>query len=529
MKSLIGFLSSLVLIASAISPASSSSVANKLIECIANNNINPSSFQTIFNPESSLFSLLLQSRVQNLRYINSTTKPLLILTPSDDTQIQSALLCSREQGIEIRARCGGHDYAGISYLSDKPYIVIDLFNLNEVQVDVKEETAWVQSGAQLGELYYAIARQSTHLAFPAGLCPTVGVGGHFGGGGFGTLVRKYGLAADNVIDAYLMDARGRILNRKAMGEEVFWAIKGGGAGSFGIVLSWKVKLVRVPQKLTYFTVTKTLEEGANKLIHQWQRFAHDVHEDLFVRILLLNVGGGDDKKKKTVQANFQALFLGTKDRVIPLMNKSFPELGLKAENCTEGTWADSVLNFAGFKPGVPPEVLLDKTQMFKAKFKAKTDFVTEPVPESAFEGIWKMMLEEDVPIVILEPLGGKMNKIPESYTPFPHRKGHLYNIQYLVKWDKNGKEEEERHLEWMKRLYDYMEPHVSKSPRAAYLNYRDLDIGMNSAGGKTSFSEASVWGQRYFRDNFKRLTEVKGMFDPENFFRNEQSIPLLHK
>ncbi|CAI0545743.1 unnamed protein product [Linum tenue] len=416
MKSLIGFLSSLVLIASAISPASSSSVANKLIECIANNNINPSSFQTIFNPESSLFSLLLQSRVQNLRYINSTTKPLLILTPSDDTQIQSALLCSREQGIEIRARCGGHDYAGISYLSDKPYIVIDLFNLNEVQVDVKEETAWVQSGAQLGELYYAIARQSTHLAFPAGLCPTVGVGGHFGGGGFGTLVRKYGLAADNVIDAYLMDARG-------------------------------------------------------------QRFAHDVHEDLFVRILLLNVGGGDDKKKKTVQANFQALFLGTKDRVIPLMNKSFPELGLKAENCT----------------------------------------------------IWKMMLEEDVPIVILEPLGGKMNKIPESYTPFPHRKGHLYNIQYLVKWDKNGKEEEERHLEWMKRLYDYMEPHVSKSPRAAYLNYRDLDIGMNSAGGKTSFSEASVWGQRYFRDNFKRLTEVKGMFDPENFFRNEQSIPLLHK
>ncbi|CAI0545741.1 unnamed protein product [Linum tenue] len=425
MKSLIGFLSSLVLIASAISPASSSSVANKLIECIANNNINPSSFQTIFNPESSLFSLLLQSRVQNLRYINSTTKPLLILTPSDDTQIQSALLCSREQGIEIRARCGGHDYAGISYLSDKPYIVIDLFNLNEVQVDVKEETAWVQSGAQLGELYYAIARQSTHLAFPAGLCPT-----------FGTLVRKYGLAADNVIDAYLMDARGRILNRKAMGEEVFWAIKGGGAGSFGIVLSWKVK---------------------------WQRFAHDVHEDLFVRILLLN------------------------------------------------------------------EVLLDKTQMFKAKFKAKTDFVTEPVPESAFEGIWKMMLEEDVPIVILEPLGGKMNKIPESYTPFPHRKGHLYNIQYLVKWDKNGKEEEERHLEWMKRLYDYMEPHVSKSPRAAYLNYRDLDIGMNSAGGKTSFSEASVWGQRYFRDNFKRLTEVKGMFDPENFFRNEQSIPLLHK
>ncbi|CAI0377957.1 unnamed protein product [Linum tenue] len=95
---------------------------------------------------------------------------------------------------------------------------------------------WVQSGAQLGELFYAIARLSTHLAFPARLCPTVGVGGHFSGG-FGTLVRKYSLAADNVIDDYLMDSRSRILNRKAMGGEVFWAIRGGGAGSFGIVLS----------------------------------------------------------------------------------------------------------------------------------------------------------------------------------------------------------------------------------------------------------------------------------------------------
>ncbi|CAL1412056.1 unnamed protein product [Linum trigynum] len=63
--------------------------------------------------------------------------------------------------------------------------------------------AWVQSGAQLGELFYAIARLSTHLAFPARLYPTVEVGGHFGGG-FGTLVRKYGLAIDNVIDDYLI-------------------------------------------------------------------------------------------------------------------------------------------------------------------------------------------------------------------------------------------------------------------------------------------------------------------------------------
>ncbi|CAN1156918.1 O-acetylstemmadenine oxidase, partial [Linum perenne] len=72
-----------------------------------------------------------------------------------------------------------------------------------------------------------IAKHSSQLAFPGGICPTVGVGGHLGSGGFLTLIRKHGLAADNVIDASLVDARGRIFDRRAMGEDVFWAIRGG--------------------------------------------------------------------------------------------------------------------------------------------------------------------------------------------------------------------------------------------------------------------------------------------------------------
>uniref|UniRef100_A0A0E0ERW2 Uncharacterized protein n=1 Tax=Oryza meridionalis TaxID=40149 RepID=A0A0E0ERW2_9ORYZ len=59
------------------------------------------------------------------------------------------------------------------------------------------------------------------IAFPAGLCPTVGVGDHFNGGRFGMLLRKYGLAADNVIDAVLIDAKGRLLNKNSRGSDVF--------------------------------------------------------------------------------------------------------------------------------------------------------------------------------------------------------------------------------------------------------------------------------------------------------------------
>ncbi|CAN1149662.1 Berberine bridge enzyme-like 26 [Linum perenne] len=373
-----------------------------------------------------------------MRYFNSTSRPHFISTPSHHSDIQAAILCAKQEGLQIRVRSGGHDYEGLSYLgSGNPYIIIDLTNLNNVQVDVNSETAWVQSGAQLGELYYGIAKQSSQLGFPGGICPTVGVGGHLGGGGFGTLIRKHGLAADNVIDATLIDARGRVLDREAMGEDVFWAIRGGGASSFGIVVSWKLK---------------------------WQQFAHDVHEDLFVRTMIL---------------------------------------GLKRTNTV---------------------------QMYKAKFKAKSDFVTDPVPEFGLEGMWKLAVEEELSIIILEPLGGRMKEIPESYTPFPHRIGHLYNIQYLVKWEEdNDEEEEKRHIEWMKKLYDYMEAYVSKSPRAAYLNYRDLDIGTNNVDErKTSFMEASVWGKKYFRDNFIKLCKAKTMIDPHNFFSHEQSIPLFH-
>ncbi|KAJ0016770.1 hypothetical protein Pint_11305 [Pistacia integerrima] len=399
--------------------------------------------------------------------------------------------------------------------------------MRSIEVNIEEETAWIQSGATLGELYYAIAKKSLVHGFPAGLCPTVGIGGHLSGGGFGTLVRKYGLAADNILDAYLVDVNGRVVDRKAMGEELFWAIRGGGGGNFGVVLSWKIKLVRVPENVTVFTVPRTVEQGASELVLRWQYIASELHEDLFIRIIILGVGEKSSGGKRIDQASFNSLFLGEIDRLIPLMNRSFPELGLKAEDCTEMSWVESTIYFAGFPKGSPLEVLLDKTQLYKSNFKAKSDFVTKPIPKNAIEGIWKMFQEEEVAIMIMDPFGGKMNEISESEAPFPHRKGNLYNIQYMVKWDKDGMETSNRSVNRITSLYRYMTPFVSKSPRAAYVNYRDLDLGTNKKDKTTTYMEAAAWGVKYFKGNFKRLAQVKSKVDPENFFRNEQSIPLL--
>ena len=71
-----------------------------------------------------------------------------------------------------------------------------------------------------------------------------------------------------------------------------------------------------------------------------------------------------------------------------------------------------------------------------------------------------------------------------------------------------------------------MTPYVSKFPREAFLNYRDLDIGINH-NGPNSYLEGIVFGIKYFKANYNRLVQIKTKVDPDNFFRNEQSIPTF--
>ncbi|CAA0832277.1 FAD-binding Berberine family protein [Striga hermonthica] len=509
----------------ALTPQSSLSqpIIDQFYQCInLNSDLAVPFSSAFFSPDNSSFSVALESTAQNLRrLVPSVPKPLLIFTPFIENQVQATVTCARAMGLRIRVRSGGHDYEGLSYSSesnDEPFVLLDLSRLRSIIVDPDEKTAWSQAGATIGELYYRISQKSSKLGFPAGLCASLGIGGHITGGAYGPLMRKYGLGADNVLDARLVDSSGRILDRESMGEDLFWAIRGGGGGSFGILLAWKVRLVPVPTTTTVFTVSRTLEQNATKILAKWQQVADTIDEDLFLRVII-------QKSKNTILNLYNAVFFGKAERLIQVMDENFPELGLTRKDCTEMNWIESIMYITGYPSGTPPETLLQGKSLFKNYFKAKSDYVTNAITEEGLKGLWTRLLDEETPLMILTPYGGMMSRIPEDETPFPHRKGVKYMIQYVTTWNDDKPESQARHMDWIRRVYNYMGPHVSMLPRQAYVNYRDLDLGMNKNG--TSFIEAASWGARYFKDNFDRLVKVKTMVDKEDFFRHEQSIPVL--
>ncbi|KAL3833734.1 hypothetical protein ACJIZ3_008470 [Penstemon smallii] len=181
------------------------------------------------------------------------------------------------------------------------------------------------------------------------------------------MLRKYGLSIDNVVDAKIVDAKGRILDRKGMGEDVFWAIRGGGGASFGVILAYKINLVHLPPLVTVFNVPKTLEENATDLVYRWQHIADKLDNNLFTRAVLQPIPG-KKKGEFTARASFIALFLGD-------------------SNNLEITWIKSVLFLAYFPDGTPETALLARNLASPTAFKMKSDYVKTPIPKDALQGL----------------------------------------------------------------------------------------------------------------------------------------------
>nr|GEW42445.1 berberine/berberine-like protein [Tanacetum cinerariifolium] len=92
------------------------------------------------------------------------------------------------------------------------------------------------------------------------------------------------------------------------------------------------------------------------------------------------------------------------------------------------------------------------------------------------EGIWKRLFEEEFPAIVWTPYGGMMGRISESSTPFPHRNGVLYMIQYVNNWSVPDEQAMKKHYKWIRKLYKYMGQYVSKDPREASSQQLGVDF-----------------------------------------------------
>ncbi|KAK9106842.1 hypothetical protein Syun_022853 [Stephania yunnanensis] len=495
-----------------------------LLSCLASNGVH--NFTTNVNEHHRLLILMIQNPIFTRPVFS---KPATIVLPQSKQQLASTIICSRRYGSwTIRLRSGGHSYEGLSHTAQTPFVVIDFMNLNRVELDLQSETAWVESGATLGELYYAISQVSDTLAFPAGICPTVGSGGHISGGGFGPLSRKYGLASDNVVDALLVDASGEIFDRESMGEAVFWAIRGGGGGSFGAIYAWKIKLVHVPEKVTAFTLYKPNMDldVAAEFLEKWQLVGPTL-DDRFT----LTVAAKADTNYEPwgVLLEFHGSYLGPKSDAMSIMSVAFPELGIPEDEYLELTWVEAIAKLGRLDS---PSRLKDRFLKWDDRaFKTKVDFPRSPLPLKGMRGVLEWLLKEQHGFVVMNGYNGMMSKIRKEASPFPHRNGTLMMIEYLVAWKMEEDFESDKFLSWLRDFYDYMGQFINNKPRVSYVNHVDLDLGVIDWRNQTLVSNAveisRKWNEKYFLQNYHRLVRAKTLIDPNNVFQHPQSIPPL--
>ena len=148
---------------------------------------------------------------------------------------------ARSEGLPLAVRGGGHSIPGFSTVDDG--IVLDLSLMKGIQVDPVRRRVTAQAGCTWKDL--DAETQQFGLAVTGGLVSSTGIAGFTTGGGIGWLMRKHGLASDNLVGADVVTADGQFVHASADEHpELFWGLRGGG-GNFGVVTSFEFQLHEV--------------------------------------------------------------------------------------------------------------------------------------------------------------------------------------------------------------------------------------------------------------------------------------------
>jgi len=402
--------------------------------------------------------------------------------------VSTTMLWAANNGLRFAVRSGGHSYEGFS---QSPDLVIDVRGMTGIKLATDKKSVSIGSGSSLGSVYKAL--WPSNLAIPAGSCFRVGVAGHSLGGGFGLLGRSFGLACDSVLSMEVVDASGQI--RNVSGQEnpdLFWALRGGGNGSFAVVTNFNFRTSPVSMVARFgITWSKPIAQAA-KIVQAWQQWLADLPPSITGTLHLTKDQGG------LIKVHMAGLSVQSESKLKVELKRLQRVAGPADQvSTTTQTFKAAATIFNG---GPADDSLL---------MKGKSDYVIDPMTDQGILTLLNGLQNAPGEITVLcDTYGGAINKIASDATAFVHRGNTKYSIQYYMEW--TDPVTSDANIAMMRTLYTSMRPHVSGG---AYVNYCDLDLG-------------DGYARAYWGDNLPRLMKIKAGVDPKNIFRHAQSVPL---
>lgn len=194
----------------------------------------------------------------------SNTPSVYAVEAKTTKDIARAVDFAREHNLRIIVKGGGHDYLGRSSAPDS--LLVWTHDMREVKyipdfiptgapnfesaipvITAEAGTRWIEA--------YNVATNQNHLYVQGGGCASVGAaGGFIQGGGFGSLSKKFGTGAAGIVQVEVVTADGQILiANKYQNSDLFWAIRGGGGGTYGIVSKVTLKLHQLPSSFGIYS------------------------------------------------------------------------------------------------------------------------------------------------------------------------------------------------------------------------------------------------------------------------------------
>ena len=418
-------------------------------------------------------------------------RPALIARCAGPADVVQAVNLARQESLVLSVRGTGHNVAGFAVCDDG--LVIDLSQMKAITVDPQERTVRVQGGCNWGEVNDAL--QPHGLAATGGFVSVTGVSGLTLGGGLGWLVRKHGLALDNLLSAEVVLADGRLVTASAReNDDLFWAIRGGG-GNFGVVTSFEFKAHPVGTVLAGIVLHPTATAAG--AIRRWRDLEAMAPDESTQGALLFHFP--DDPSVPPPMRGAAMVGLG----------------GVYAGAVEEGEKVLRPLREYG-----PPLADMFQPMPYNAA-QRMADFLWPSGLHSYWKSSYLTVLSDAaidvlvdffsrVPsprtVIVLEHNGDSAwDRVPDSATAFGNR-AWPYNFVVTSAW--SDPKEAERNIAWTRELFDAMRPFAAQG---AYINYLGGDEGVE--GLKAAYGA-----------KLARLAALKAKFDPTNLFRMNQNI-----